>query len=552
MRLNFLTRVLPVAGLAAATLVAGCTDPLQVDNKNNPDVSRAYASLLGVETVVSKLVQQIHQGLYGTTTNLLPGAMTMSFESASQLGNFCMGTRSAIPRSAIDNGRGNTCEGENFRTYDVSTRNGRSAVNALNALLDAKKAGKSIGTAARDTKARSVAYFSLALALGETSLFYDSAAVMLPGLQAGEVPPLASYKDVNKAAIQMLDSALAEANSAGATNGTDGWPIPEAWIPTPGGAGTSLATWKQLIRSFRARFRAEVARTPADRAAADWDAIIADATNGLTADYNVQMTASNGWSNSWYSQAAVSAGWHEMPLMIIGMADTTRAYDAWLATQVSQRDVFLIRTPDKRFPSGDTRAAQQAVTGSSRVPPANSKLYIRNRPTGEDTPGYPWGTSYYDFFRYWGYRANGSNGPNNIFSVAETDMLAAEGYLRKNNFAAATALIDKYRTAAGLPATAGITSLTQPVPGGNACVPRVPTSAGNATQCGNVFEAMKWEKRMETAWNGYAQWYLDSRGWGDLWSGTPLDWPVPYQEMDARAKPFYNSTTAAAKGTYGW
>jgi hypothetical protein len=47
------------------------------------------------------------------------------------------------------------------------------------------------------------------------------------------------------------------------------------------------------------------------------------------------------------------------------------------------------------------------------------------------------------------------------------------------------------------------------------------------------------------------QWYLDSRGWGDLPVGTALSWPVPYQELDSRAKPLYNSTLAAGASTYG-
>ena len=37
-----------------------------------------------------------------------------------------------------------------------------------------------------------------------------------------------------------------------------------------------------------------------------------------------------------------------------------------------------------------------------------------------------------------------------------------------------------------------------------------------------------------------------------LWVvGTALSWPVPYQELDSRAKPLYNSTLAAGASTYG-
>jgi hypothetical protein len=55
----------------------------------------------------------------------------------------------------------------------------------------------------------------------------------------------------------------------------------------------------------------------------------------------------------------------------------------------------------------------------------------------------------------------------------------------------------------------------------------------------------------------YGAWYFDSRGWGDLAEGTALEWPVPYQELDTRVKPYYNlggigGKSAAAKGTYGY
>lgn len=539
-------------GIAAAALLTACNDPLEVRNKNNPDVARSYATPALVETIVSKLVQQIHQGMYASTTNLLPSAMTMSYESASQLGNFGMGARSAIPRSPIDNSRGNNYQAENFRTYDVLSRNSRSAANALTSLLAFRKAGISLGSPAQDARARSYGYFSLALATGEVALLYDSLGVPLPGVTADSVPKLRAAADAMKLAITMLDSALVEASSADATSGANGWPLPQSWIPT-NDAGITLDQWKRIIRSFRARFRAGIGRTPAEHAAADWDAILADATNGLTQNFEVTFDGVNGWSDAWYGQARTSSGWHEMPLMIIGMADTSGAYDLWLQTGINDRQPFLIQTPDKRFPVGATRAAQQAALSGKGGTPAGTRLFYRNRPAGEDTPGWAFATSWYDQVRYWGIPANTGKGQKTIMTNAETDMLAAEAYIMKGNVAAAAALIDKWRTLNGLPAV-GVTSLTQQVAGGRACVPRIPVGPNyNTTQCGNLLEAMKWEKRQETAQNGYAQWFVDGRGWGDLTLGTPLDWPTPYQEMDARALPFYNSQKAAAtRGTYGF
>jgi hypothetical protein len=72
-----------------------------------------------------------------------------------------------------------------------------------------------------------------------------------------------------------------------------------------------------------------------------------------------------------------------------------------------------------------------------------------------------------------------------------------------------------------------------------------------AVACGNIMEAMKWEKRMELYNVGWGHWYFDGRGWGDLPQGTPQHWPVPYQEMDTRAQTFYSITGPGAPGNYG-
>src|SRR2546423_11566108 len=90
------------------------------------------------------------------------------------------------------------------------------------------------------------------------------------------------------------------------------------------------------------------------------------------------------------------------------------------------------------------------------------------------------------------------------------------------------------------------------------CVPRVPDAAAGykRARCGTIWDALKWEYRMETAYAGYGTWFFAGRGWGDLPQGTALHWPVPNQEMDARGEPFYgaggtNGRDAAADGNYG-
>jgi hypothetical protein len=146
-------------------------------------------------------------------------------------------------------------------------------------------------------------------------------------------------------------------------------------------------------------------------------------------------------------------------------------------------------------------------------------------------------------------------------TAAQIRLLAAEAQIRLGNVAAAATLIDVSRVGkGGLPslATAGIADTLTAVPGGQGCVPRVPNSATSftSTTCGTIWDALKWEYRIETAYTGYGNWYFASRGWGDLPQGTALQWPVPYQEMDARGEPFYGLggvglPGGAAAGNYG-
>jgi hypothetical protein len=89
--------------VGATAVLAGCTDnPLAIKNENNPDVARVYGTPRDVETIISKLFQQMWNAQNGAVGI---GAQTqvMSFESHSALANFGMGARAAIPRGTISN-----------------------------------------------------------------------------------------------------------------------------------------------------------------------------------------------------------------------------------------------------------------------------------------------------------------------------------------------------------------------------------------------------------------------------------------------------------------
>ena len=550
-----------VAGAATSLAAFTACQPdktLSVENVDQPDVARAFATADGIEAILRSGFSQVFGATHGTTAAIWPAANVMSFESYGSVANFGMNLRATIPRSPIDNNRGNPTAAENFRDFQQLSLRGRTVANAIKALDKLTANNGSLGSPAQNLRGRSFGFFALGLANGEMALMYDSVGVSTPALASSDIPPLVSYSEAMKTALAQLDSALALANAAKTATGTNGFPLPTTWLRTA--APTSADDYIKLIRSMKARLRAGVARNPAERAAVNWGEVVNDAAAGITANFQLELDASQGWGNSWINQAAVFTGWSQMTPYIVGMADTSSGYANWLATDRGQRVQFLILTPDKRFPQGDTRAAQQAASPASNA--VLPSVYFRNRPNGEDTPGDAWGNSMYDYVRYRHYRQQSSVGPWEWMTKTENDMLRAEGLIRLNRATEAVPLINATRVANGLPAfaaTATAADRAPAQPGGSAtsCVPRTPTGAGGALECGTLFEAMKWEKRIETIFSGYAQWYQDSRGWGDLAVGTVTMWPVPYQEMDARTQAFYNSKTGdaqwqAASNTYGF
>lgn len=531
-----------------ASLVAltACGSSLEVSNLNNPDVARAYATPSGVEGVVGGLGVQLNN-TQRASESINTQSKILSGEQFATVANFGMAARTQIPRGPLSNDLGNDQQVGNRSNWDTFNRVARSAANAIQAIDAYKAKGLTMGSDAQDARAKAFAFMILGNALGYLSLGYDSAAIILSSTKSDVVPPLSIAKDVNKAALQMLDSAIAIANAN--ISGANGFPLPSTWMS--GQTNLTSANFVRLARSYKARIRAGVARTPAERAAVDWAAVIADATNGITADFTVSIGGSTGWSASFdVSQSYVTGGWHSLPLFYYGMADTSGAYDAWLKDGLTTRAAFLVRSPDKRWPSGETRAAQQAEAPTVVLPAGR---YIRNRPTGEDVPVSGWGHSWYDHRRYGAVNLASSTGPYVDLAVTEIDMLAAEGYIRTGNLSAAATLIDKTRTKNGLASVGVPASASAPYSTAASCVPRVPQAPSyTSTACGSLLEAMKYEKRMETAFTGYMVWYTDSRGWGDLVTGTIVEWPVPYQEMQARYLPYHTGLNAASKGTYGF
>jgi hypothetical protein len=109
------------------------------------------------------------------------------------------------------------------------------------------------------------------------------------------------------------------------------------------------------------------------------------------------------------------------------------------------------------------------------------------------------------------------------------DFLRAEAYIRLNRAAEALPIINKTRVDNGKLPAATVTGVS-----GSRCVPRTITGA-----CGDLMQALIYEKRLETLWLSAGLDFFDARGWGTLVPGTFVHVPVPALELATLGMPVY-------------
>ena len=526
---NFIDR--RVVGIACVALVAaGCAkDPLNVVNTNQPEAQRALSQPADVERLISGSFVSWFDGWQNLGINVQ--MMNASFEFVGVAANFGMVERSQIPRIQQNNQVADGFAGQYFATWQNNYR-------ALSATRNgaARLTSGTFSLGSPDANSRGLAFARLVqgLSLGHLAITYDSAFVVdeTSNLDALQLQP---YGAVMTAALSNLDKAITEAT--GKT-----WSLPSTWI---NGNAMTAAEFVRFARSYRARFRAAVARTPAERAAVNWNEVIADAQGGITQDFSVTADGGTVWYFGPQNILSFPGVWNQITYFLHGMADTSGAYQAWMANpDTDGRLPFLIRTPDRRFPQGDL-AAQVANPRGLRFRYKAADGHVRAERGRWRWSFYKYQPAAWDPF--WA-SANFLIGPFVIFQKTELDLLAAEGFIRTNRAAQALPLINATRVGVGGLPAATVDGAT----GGASCVPRLP----NGT-CGSLLETLKWEKRMETMGINYAQFWSDSRGWGDLMVGTQLSYAVPARDLATLQLPFYSlggvgNPGSAPLGTYGY
>lgn len=506
--------------------LSGCAD-LDVVNQNAPDAARALATPGDVESLIAGSYRQWWdiQSSYNSAGMIMSN---VAFQHSAYPANFGMVEFSKFPRIPIVND-----PAAQFYSYMPAypwTKDYRALAAIRDGLL-ALDGGVDLGD--DEVRARAYAKFVQGLAHANLAVLFDKAFIVDETVDTKGTLEAADYPVVLEAALGYFDDAIALAQGASFT-------IPSAWMSVDVSADQLV----ELAYSFKARYRASAARTPAERQAVNWQAVLDDISNGITADWQMNLDYTNWWSSSLYYSHLL--GWGQLSYFVNGMADQSGKYQTWIAMSndtkhpnLDGNTPFLIITPDTRYPQGATIDDQIANPGSIFVVPSN----YGNQWGRPDRGTFRW--SYYRDFTRNDWMTN--DGLATVFELAELDLLAAEAYLQMGQPANAVPLINKYRTEAGLSATDAAGTNTS-------CVPKLPSGA-----CGDLFEMMKWEKRHETLHAGEMQvsWYFDGRGWGDLYEGSFLEFPVPALEAQVLGLSVYTfggvgGTSAAGPSSYGW
>jgi hypothetical protein len=479
-----------IALLAVGVMLAGCQS-LDTDNLTNPDADRALSQPGDVESLIGSQFKVWMDNAYGTYPSW--ALSVAADEGSSSWGNQGMQTIGSEPRVAFPN----TTAWTYIAVVNTPWFGMYRAISSANDGLRAIKDGMQFGTNGADTKRAEVfARFVQGLAHGWLALQFDQAFIFTEDVDLNTTKlELKPYKDVMTAAIKMLDDAATAAQASTFT-------LPSNWINQQTINNQELA---RIIKSFSARFLASVARTPEERAAVNWNDVMARINAGITRDFGFQADNTN-WTDA-YKERLQRSDWVRADYGTVGPADISGNYQRWIATPVQDRQPFDISTPDRRVVGATTNT--DGTDFYYRVP----QDFRADRGTYHFTR--------YGHKRYLTIRQT-QIGFVPLMSLAEMDLYKAEAHIRLNQPDQAVTVINKTRVARGqLPA------VTTTGTSGASCVPRTKTGA-----CGNLMESLMYEKRIEGFAVASGGAFFDARGWGILVTGTQLHFPLPARELE--------------------
>jgi hypothetical protein len=509
---RFLARGL-VAGVAVLSLGA-CdflTD-LDTENLTDPDLERVLTNPGDVESMIASSWVPFWTYNQGNAANFNVAASVMAHELTTTVGNFSSLELSREPRTWAYNNH--PAYGERwlnqapwYSLYGAIT----SANDGLRLIDGGMRMREGTGATAVDNtpRARAFAKFTQGILYAHMAKLFDQGPVVTEDDDITDPNAL-----VFKPHTEMQATGIAALTEAAAIASANSFTIPDTWI---NGLEIPSQELARIAHSYIARSLAYTARTPAERAAVNWNQVITHLDQGIIQDH--APIAETGRINALF-RAYTQHAWFWADYRVIGPGDVSGRYQQWINAPPQDRTRFIIESPDARI-AGANRTTD--VGTYFHYDPAQGVL-------NPDRGLYNW-----SFYRV-RIRPNTPSlalylhGPQPLMSMVEMDLLRAEAYIRTNRPADAAALINKTRVANGNlpPVTAS------GVPAGADCVPRK-----NSGACGDLMDAMMYEKNIETLGIVAGRAWWDRRGWGTLAPGTMTQLPVPGRELETLLMPMY-------------
>jgi len=503
---------------------AACTD-LDVVNPNDADAARALSTPGDVLSLIGGAYNNWFYGNYAYRSAGM-AISNAAFQHNAPWANAGMEKYGRLPRVGFIN---SIADGD----YLYMTRSWFYSYRAIAAVADGLRSLDNPDIAAELTadeigSARAFGKFVLAMSHATVAVLFQEGFAVDETTDLLEAQEAIPHDQLMAVAMGYFDEVISLSQGAS-------WTLDEGWMK----AALPGPQFARVAHSMKARYAAADARTAAERAALNWSGIVADIDAGINTHFVAYYDDYNGWS--WDAPAyGTYYGWSQAAYFMYGMADQGGDYQVWNGTSLDSKshtiddNPILIVTTDNRFPQGATVAEQRE----------NQGRYLRVNKESESggTWARPdrgkWRWSWYKHNRYEDYWNEEEFDVKEIL-MEEMDLLKAEAKFRSGDLAGAAAIINVTRERAGLNATdaSGLNT---------SCVPKLP----NGT-CGDLWEMLKWEKRLETAFTGPfgVGWFFDSRGWGDLWKDTWVELAIPCAE--AQTLQILPCTTTGGPGGEG-
>jgi len=282
---------------AAALVLAGACNDLDVTNPNNPDVERALSS---PEDVQSLAISTLNSWYLNATTIEDPHMQSVTADvTSANFGNFGMRFNNLEPRIAYNNSSANNDRFVTEEAWDFSY----GTIGAANDALRAIKGGLSLGSPTITEKYQHLAMFSQAASYFKLGLMFDKAFVVTEDSDPVTPPTLVPYAAVVDSASAMFDRLIAASAGKNHTYSvTD--------LPMPDGALTS-ARLNRIANTMHALLLAYEPRNPSQAAAVNWAKVAALAEKGIGTgsagapfDFKVQGDGLGFDGGTWYSYLA--------------------------------------------------------------------------------------------------------------------------------------------------------------------------------------------------------------------------------------------------------